>query len=72
MRTATVVGIALIGLGIITLAYFMSPLGFLLQAGFNQQQMNLVPAVLGAIALVSGIALLVAVWWRVNKNKSEP
>ena len=65
MRAATVVGIVLIGLGVLSLAYFASPVGFLLQETFNQQKMNLVPPILGGVALISGIALLVAV--RVRK-----
>jgi len=72
MRTAMVVGIVLIGLGVLSLAYFMAPLGFLIQTSLNQQKMNLVPLVLGAIALISGIVLLAAVRRRVNKDKSEP
>ena len=61
MRTATVVGIILIGIGVLSLAYFASPVGFLLQGTFNHQKMNLVPPILGGVALISGIALLVAV-----------
>jgi membrane protein DedA with SNARE-associated domain len=72
MRTATVIGIILIGLGVMTLAYFMSPLGYLIQASVNQPKLNLLPPVLGAIALVSGIALLAVVRWKANKNRSEP
>ena len=34
---------------------------FLLQGTFNHQKMNLVPPILGGVALISGIALLVAV-----------
>jgi CHASE1-domain containing sensor protein len=71
MRTATVVGIILIGIGVLSLAYFASPVGFLLQETFNQQKMNLVPPILGGVALISGIALLVAVRPRVNKNKNK-
>jgi hypothetical protein len=69
MRTATVVGIVLIGLGVLLLACFMAPLGFLIQTSLNQQKMNLVPLVLGAIALISGIVLLAAVSRRVNKGQ---
>jgi hypothetical protein len=71
MRTATVVGIVLIGLGVLSLACVMSPIGFLIQGTANQQKMNLFPPVLGAIALISGIVLLAAVRRRVDKNKNE-
>lgn len=72
MRFATAAGIVLIGLGVLSLAYFMFPLGFLMQAGLNQQKMNLVPPALGAIAFLSGITLLAVVRPRENKDKSEP
>ena len=71
MRAATVIGIILIGLGAMSFAYAMFPIGLLIQTGSLQQRMNLVPAVAGAIALISGIALLVAVQLKVNKNKSK-
>jgi len=71
MRTATVVGIVLIGLGLLSLAYVASPVGFLIQETFNQREMNLVPLILGGVALISGIALVVAVRPGVSKDKSE-
>lgn len=61
MRIATVVGIVLIGLGMVSLAFSISPVGFLIQATLNQQKMDLVPPILGGIALVSGIALVLVV-----------
>jgi hypothetical protein len=61
MRIATVIGIVLIGLGVLSLAYFTSPVGFLFQGAFNQKKNNLVPPLLGGIALISGVALPVAV-----------
>ena len=72
MRAAIVVGIFPIGIGVLSFAYFMFPLGFLINDSLNQQDTNLVPPVLGAIALIGGIALLVAVRWSVNRDKSEP
>ena len=68
MRTATVMGIVLIGLGLLSLAYFASPIGFLVRET-SQQEMNLIPPIFGAIALVGGIALLVVI--RPKANKSE-
>jgi hypothetical protein len=72
MRTATVVGIVLIGLGILSLVWFVSPVNFLIEESSNQQEMNLTLPLLGAVALVGGVALLAAVLPRVDKNKSEP
>ena len=71
MRTAMVVGIVLIGLGVLSLAYVASPVGFLIQETIDQREINLVSLVLGGVALISGIALVLAVRPRVNKNKSE-
>jgi hypothetical protein len=47
MRTATVVGIVLIGLGVLSLAYVASPVGFLIQETIDQREMNLVLLILG-------------------------
>ncbi len=72
MRTAAVVGIVLIGLGTMSVAYFMFPVGFLINSSQDQQETSLVAPVLGGIALVSGFVILVAVLRKGNKNKSEP
>jgi uncharacterized membrane protein YedE/YeeE len=61
MRIATIVGIILIGLGVLSLAYFASPIRFMVQETLEPQKMNPVPPILGGIALVGGIALLLAV-----------
>ena len=71
MRTAMVVGIVLIGLGVLSLAYVASPVGFLIQETTDQREVNLVSLILGGVALIGGIALVVAVGPRVNKNTSE-
>ena len=59
MKIAAVAGMILIGLGILSLAYFASPVSFMLNATIGPHEMNLVPPILGGIALVGGIALLV-------------
>ena len=61
MRIATIVGAILIGLGVLSLAYFASPIRFMVQETLEPQKMNPVPPILGGIALVGGIALLLAV-----------
>ena len=44
---ATVVGIILIGLGTLLLAYFASPVRLLFQATLEQHKINPVPPILG-------------------------
>jgi uncharacterized membrane protein YedE/YeeE len=61
MRIATIVGIILIGLGVLSLAYFTSPIRFMVQDTLEPQKMNLVPPILGGIALLGGIAFLLAI-----------
>jgi len=59
MKTASIVGKSLIVLGIVSLAYFASPMRLLIQA-VEQQNCNPVIPLLGGLALIGGIALLFA------------
>jgi hypothetical protein len=68
VKIATVAGIILIGLGILSLAYYASPVRFMLNAAIQPHGINLVPPILGGIALVGGIALLFVI--RPGKQKS--
>jgi formate hydrogenlyase subunit 3/multisubunit Na+/H+ antiporter MnhD subunit len=52
-------GIVLIVLGIVSLAYFASPLRLMVEA-FEQQNNDPTIPILGALALIGGIALLFA------------
>jgi hypothetical protein len=61
MRFATIVGMILIGLGVLSLAYFASPIRFMVQETLEPQKMNLVPPILGGIALICGVVLVFAV-----------
>jgi len=61
MRIATIVGIILIGLGVLSLAYFASPIRFMMQETLEPQKMNLALPIFGGITLVGGIALLLAI-----------
>ena len=61
MKAALIFGMILIGLGVLSLAYFASPIRFMMQETLEPQKMNLAPPILGGIALVGGIALLLAV-----------
>ena len=71
MKIATVVGIILIGLGTLSLAYFASPVRLLFQATLEQHKLNPVPPILGGIAIVIGIALLFAVRPRRSGTSSQ-
>jgi hypothetical protein len=59
MKTASILGIILIILGIVSLAYFAAPLRLLVQA-VEPQRSNPVAPILGGPALIRGIALLLA------------
>ena len=58
MKTRSVIGIILIGLGIVTLAYFASPMRLLFQSPVAPQRINPLPPLLGGLALVCGIVLV--------------
>jgi hypothetical protein len=60
LRTVgSVVGIVLIVLGVLSLAYFGDPIRIMLR-NFEPHRVNLMPPILGGLALVGGIALLFA------------
>jgi hypothetical protein len=58
MKTRSLIGVILIGLGIVTLAYFASPMRLLFQSPVAPQRIDPLPPVLGGLALVCGIALV--------------
>jgi hypothetical protein len=59
MKTASILGIMLVVIGIVSLAYFTSPLRLMFQETLGLHRINLVPPILGALALVGGIILLI-------------
>jgi hypothetical protein len=59
MRAASIVGFILVGLGIASLLYCVSPILLLVHAA-EQRQVNLVLPIAGGVALICGIALLFA------------
>ena len=59
MRAAAIVGFILVGLGIASLLYCVSPVLLLVHAT-EQHQTNLVLPIVGGLALICGIALLFA------------
>jgi hypothetical protein len=58
MKTRSLIGVILIGLGIVTLAYFASPMRLLFQSPVAPQRIDPLPPGLGGLALVCGIALV--------------
>ena len=68
MRTASIVGIILIALGVFLLLYLVSPLRLLVDVTAGQQLTNPVPAIVAGLALICGIAILFAVRPRKNKK----
>jgi hypothetical protein len=69
MRTTAILGIILMGLGIFSLAYFASPVRLMFHSPMSLPTVDLLPAILGALALIFGIALSFGVWPRTNKDK---
>jgi hypothetical protein len=61
MRTTSILAIILIALGIVSLAYFASPTRLMFESTIVQPEINPLPPILGGLALVCGIALLLAV-----------
>ena len=61
MRTTSILGIILMALGIVLLAYFASPVRLMFQSTLEQTKINPLPPILGGLALVCGIALLFVV-----------
>jgi amino acid permease len=59
ISAASIIGFALIVLGIVLLVYYVSPVRFMLGA-FVPHKSNPTPPILGGIALISGIALVYA------------
>ena len=59
MKAVSILGIILIALGILSLAYFGDPIRLMLR-DFEPHNTNLLPPLLGGLALIAGIALLFA------------
>ncbi len=61
MKAPLIVGCALIGLGVVSLVYFASPVRILLEASLGQQKLDLLIPAMGGAALLIGIAILFAI-----------
>ncbi len=72
MRSTAILGIILMGLGIVSLAYFASPMRLMFESPMGLPTIDLLPPLLGAVALICGIALSFGVRPRTNKKKREP
>jgi hypothetical protein len=70
-RAASIFGFILIFLGIISLAYFASPIRLMLRETIGQGTINFLPPILGALSLCCGIALLLSVRQRTVKKKAK-
>jgi hypothetical protein len=68
MKAALVVGVILIGLGILTLAYFASPVRFLVQRSVGAP-VNLALPIVGVTALLLGVVLLIFVRPKIFNHK---
>ena len=53
----SIIGVILIALGVLSLAYYVSPVRFMLGA-FVPHKANPMPPILGGLAILSGIALV--------------
>jgi hypothetical protein len=61
MRTTSILGVILIGIGIMLLAYFASPMRLMFQSPIGPHTINPLPPALGGLVLLCGIALLFAI-----------
>jgi len=61
VKALLIVGCALIGLGVVSLVYFASPVRILLEASLGQQKLDLLIPTMGGAALFIGIAILFAI-----------
>jgi multidrug transporter EmrE-like cation transporter len=59
VKPISIVGLILVLLGIVSLVYFESPLGLMVQA-VAQHQNSPLPPILGLAAVIVGVALLAA------------
>jgi hypothetical protein len=58
IKAGSIVGVILIAVGVLSLAYDVSPIGFMLRVTAEPNKSVLAPAILGGLALLVGILLL--------------
>ncbi len=71
-KALLIVGCMLIGLGVVSLAYFASPIRILLEASFGQEQLDLLIPTMGGAMLLIGIAILFTIRPKVTTDNKEP
>jgi hypothetical protein len=69
MKALLIIGGVLIGLGVVSLAYFASPIRILLEASLGQQKLHLLIPTMSGAAILIGVAILFAVRPRAAKDK---
>lgn len=69
MKALSIVGSVLIALGVISLAYFASPIRIMLQAILGQQKLHLLIPTTGVAAILIGVAILFARRPKATKDK---
>jgi len=69
MKVLLIAGCVLIGLGVVSLAYFASPIRILLQATVGQQKLHLLIPTMGGTAILIGVAILFSVRHGAAKHK---
>jgi hypothetical protein len=66
MRAASILGIILMALGVISLSYFASPTRLMFHSAMGLTAIDPFPSILGGVALVCALGLMLAVG---SKNK---
>ena len=69
MKAVSIIGIILIVLGVVCLAYFSSPIRFMIQDTVLPYHIDLMVPVGGGLSLVAGLALVFAARPAVAKSK---
>jgi hypothetical protein len=69
MKALLIIGFVLTGLGVVSLAYFASPIRILLEASLCQQKLDLLVPTMGGAALLIGIAILFAIRPKSTRDK---
>jgi hypothetical protein len=70
-RAGSIFGAILVALGILSLAYFASPIRLLIRETIGPGRTNFVPIILGGLALCGGIALLYSTRQRTENKEAE-
>jgi hypothetical protein len=70
-RAVSIVGVILVGVGILSVAYFASPIRLLLRETVGTGRINWLPLILGGLVLSCGFALLISVRQRAQKGKRD-